>query len=60
MYVATVITAGTSFLLWLGDQITQKGIGNGISLLIMAGIIATLPGTFVTVFEELVSSGSYE
>ena len=60
MYVATVITAGTSFLLWLGDQITQKGIGNGISLLIMAGIIATLPGTFVTVFEELVSSGTYE
>ena len=60
MYVATVITAGTAFLLWLGDQITQKGIGNGISLLIMAGIIATLPGTFVTVFEELVTSGTYE
>ena len=59
MYVATVITAGTSFLLWLGDQITQKGIGNGISLLIMAGIIATLPSTFVTVFEELVTSGTY-
>lgn len=60
MYVATVITAGTSFLLWLGDQITQKGIGNGISLLIMAGIIATLPGTFVTVFQDLVTSGNYE
>ena len=60
MYVATVITAGTSFLLWLGDQITQKGIGNGISLLIMAGIIATLPGTFVTVFQDLVTGGNYE
>ena len=60
MYVATVITAGTAFLLWLGDQITQKGIGNGISLLLMAGIIATLPSTFVTVFEELISSGTYE
>ncbi len=59
MYVATVITAGTSFLLWLGDQITQKGIGNGISLLIMAGIIATLPSTFITVFGELISSGNY-
>ncbi len=59
MYVATVITAGTAFLLWLGDQITQKGIGNGVSLIIMAGIIATLPSTFVTVFEELVLSGSY-
>lgn len=59
MYVATVITAGTSFLLWLGDQITQKGIGNGISLLIMAGIIATLPSTFITVFGELITSGNY-
>ena len=59
MYVATVITAGTSFLLWLGDQITQKGIGNGISLLIMAGIIATLPGTFSSVFQDLVLSGNF-
>ena len=59
MYVATVITAGTAFLLWLGDQITQKGIGNGVSLIIMAGIIATLPSTFGTVFSELVSSGTY-
>ena len=59
MYVATVITAGTAFLLWLGDQITQKGIGNGISLIIMAGIIATLPDTFVTVFNELITSGTY-
>ncbi len=54
MYVATVITAGTAFLLWLGDQITQKGIGNGISLIIMAGIISTLPSTFVQTFQELV------
>ncbi len=59
MYVATVITAGTAFLLWLGDQVTQKGIGNGISLIIMAGIIATLPATFVTVFEDLILSGKY-
>ena len=59
MYVATVITAGTAFLLWLGDQVTQKGIGNGVSLIIMAGIIATLPATFVTVFEDLILSGKY-
>lgn len=58
LYVATVITAGTAFLLWLGDQITQKGIGNGISLIIMAGIIATLPNTFITVFNELITSGT--
>lgn len=49
-----ILTAGTSFLLWLGDQITQKGIGNGISLIIMAGIINTLPTMFVTAFKELV------
>ena len=45
----------TSFLLWLGDQITQKGIGNGTSLIIMAGIIATLPQMFVTAFQSLVT-----
>ena len=55
MYIATVLTAGTALLLWMGDQITQKGIGNGISLIIMAGIIATLPQMFITVFQELVS-----
>ena len=55
LYISTVLTAGTSFLLWLGDQITQKGIGNGISLIIMAGIIATLPQMFVTAFQSLVT-----
>ena len=58
-YVATVLTAGTAFSLWLGDQITQKGIGNGVSLMIMAGIIASLPSTFITAFNELiVTSGT--
>jgi len=55
MYIATVLTAGTAFLLWLGDQITQKGIGNGISLIIMAGIIATLPQMFIDAFNGLIS-----
>ena len=55
MYIATVLTAGTAFLLWLGDQITQKGIGNGLSLIIMAGIIATLPQMFVDAFNGLIS-----
>lgn len=54
MYVATIMTAGTAFLLWLGDQITQKGIGNGMSLIIMAGIIDTLPTMLLTAFQELV------
>lgn len=58
LYIATVLTAGTAFLLWLGDQITQKGVGNGISLIIMAGIIATLPQMFVTAFTSLVKFDS--
>lgn len=41
-----LLTAGTIFLMWLGEQITDRGIGNGISLIIMVGIIARLPGAF--------------
>ena len=37
------LTAGTAFIMWLGEQITEKGIGNGISLIIFAGIVASLP-----------------
>ena len=55
LYIATVLTAGTAFLLWLGDQITQKGLGNGTSLIIMAGIIATLPQMFIDAFTGLVA-----
>ena len=54
LYITTILTAGTAFLLWLGDQITQKGIGNGISLIIMAGIIATLPQMFIDAFTGLI------
>ena len=57
LYVAVILTAGTAFCLWLGDQITQKGIGNGVSLMIMAGIIATLPTMFQTAFTSLVFDG---
>ncbi len=45
-----VLTAGTLFVMWLGEKITDKGIGNGISLIIMVGIIAQLPGAFATEF----------
>lgn len=51
---ALILTAGTSLLLWIGDQITAKGIGNGISLIIMAGIIATLPNMFYQAWTGLV------
>lgn len=58
LYVATIMTAGTAFLMWLSDQITQKGIGNGMSLIIMAGIIATLPQMFIEAFQGLVINSS--
>ena len=54
LYISIVLTAGTAFLLWLGDRITAKGIGNGLSLIIMAGIIATLPQMFIDAFQGLV------
>ena len=41
------LTAGTLFVMWLGEKITDKGIGNGISLIIMVGIIAQLPSAFM-------------
>ncbi len=52
---AVILTAGTSFLLWLGDQVTAKGIGNGISLIIMAGIISNLPTMFASAWGSLVT-----
>lgn len=54
-----VLTAGTSLLLWIADQITKYGIGNGLSLLIMAGIIQSLPSVFTTAFNELVLAGTF-
>jgi preprotein translocase subunit SecY len=51
--ISTVITltGGTMFLMWLGEQITARGIGNGISLIIMAGIVAELPAALAGTFE---------
>ncbi len=47
----TTIVAGTVFLMWLGEQVTQRGIGNGISLIIFSGIVAEIPRALVTTFE---------
>jgi len=58
LQIAIILTAGTAFLLWLGDQITNKGIGNGVSLIIMAGIVNTMPSMFVTAFQSLVPDAS--
>lgn len=56
--IALILAAGTAFLLWLGDQITMKGIGNGVSLIIMAGIVNTLPSMFIQAFNALIPGAS--
>ena len=58
LYISLILTAGTAFLLWLGDQVTQKGLGNGTSLIIMAGILIEIPNTFIITFQELILNGS--
>ena len=50
------LTAGTMFLLWLGEQITEKGVGNGISFIIFAGIVASMPNQMVSLFREVASN----
>jgi preprotein translocase subunit SecY len=57
LFIATVtMTTGTMFLMWLGEQITERGVGNGISMLILAGIVAGLPGAIGRTAES-VSTG---
>jgi len=56
LYVATILTAGTMFLLFLGDRISAHGVGNGISMIIFAGIVSNLPWDFVQVFNTLVDT----
>lgn len=60
--VMVCLTAGTLFVMWLGEQITEHGAGNGISLIIMAGIVSSLPGAFTSAFrsEDGMSSGAYQ
>ena len=47
------LTAGTMFLMWLGEQVTERGIGNGVSLIIFAGIVAGLPGAVINTLEQV-------
>ncbi len=51
------LTAGTMFLMWLGDQITERGIGNGMSLIITVGIVARLPAALIQAWRTFVPSG---
>ena len=57
--VVVGLVAGTSILMWLGDQITNKGVGNGISLLIFVGIISGLPTGVVTIWQLIVQNGAF-
>ena len=56
VYVSIVLTAGTMFLLWIGDRISAFGIGNGISIIIFAGIVSRIPFDFSTIKSTPVSS----
>ena len=53
LMIAVTLTAGTVFLMWIGEQITAKGVGNGISLIIFAGIVSRLPDGLKIIFQYL-------
>ena len=56
LFLTIVLTAGAMFIMWLGEKITDKGIGNGISLIIMVGIMARLPGALMQEFTSRLST----
>lgn len=58
LYISTIFTAGSLFLVWIGDQISLKGIGNGISMVIMAGIVGRMPRQITSAWKTLMGSGS--
>ncbi len=55
--IVATFTAGTAFLMWLGEQITKKGVGNGISIIIFSGIVASVPGMAKTLYQSIVDFG---
>lgn len=55
LLIAVVLTAGTAFLMWLGEGITEKGIGNGISLIIFAGIVSRVPDALKYLYQGLMT-----
>lgn len=57
--VVVSLMAGTSLLMWLGDEITNKGIGNGISMIIFVGIVSGLPGAVTTVWNVIFGTGAF-
>ena len=57
--VVLSLMAGTSLLMWLGDKITSKGVGNGISMLIFAGIVSSVPSALVSIFGLIKENGTF-
>ena len=53
LVIVLTFTAGTALIMWMGEQINEKGIGNGISIILFAGIVARLPVTFGTVWQYM-------
>lgn len=58
--IALVLTAGTMLVMWIGEQITQKGIGNGVSIIILSGIVAQMPAELYSLFTQYLSAEGQE
>ncbi len=52
--VVLTLTAGSAFLMWIGERITEKGVGNGISIVLLINILSRVPNDFVTLFEQFI------
>ncbi|MBQ8803253.1 MAG: preprotein translocase subunit SecY [Tyzzerella sp.] len=57
--VVLTLTAGTAFLMWLGERITEKGIGNGISVILLINILSRIPSDFVALYEQFMKGKSF-
>lgn len=57
--VVTCLTAGSAMLMWIGEQITDKGVGNGTSIVLMVNIVSSIPNDLVTLFEQFVKGKTY-
>lgn len=55
--IVLTFTAGTAFMVWIGELITEKGLGNGVSLLIFAGIVSGIPSAIVTIYNQFLGTG---
>lgn len=57
--VVSCLTAGSAMLMWMGEQITEKGVGNGISIVLMVNIVSRIPSDLVTLFDQFVKGKTY-